>query len=430
MERVPRYTSYPTAPHFHEGFTSDIYKTELETLKPSDPLSLYFHIPFCKQLCWFCGCHTKITNNDAPVRQYLTTLAKEIDLTNKHLKPKKVQHIHFGGGSPTIIQAPDFTAFMAQLQSKYQFRNDIEIAVEIDPRSIDDEKVKAYAKAGVNRASLGVQDFNLQVQFAINRIQSFEMVQNVIEKLRLENINNINLDLIYGLPLQTQSSIKDTIEKTITLSPNRISLFGYAHVPWMKQHQKLIAQQHLPDKQMRLDMFELASKQLQKEGYIPIGLDHFVHPEDDLATTAQTQTLHRNFQGYTNDSCQALLGFGVSSISTLPHAYAQNTQDYRAYTQAILDGQLPTAKGIHLSKQDTERRTIIMSLMCNLKVALPEGKFKPELEKLEPYIKNKDVTYQDGHLTINPKARHNLRLIAATFDHYLAENQARYSQAV
>ena len=430
MEQVPRYTSYPTAPHFHKGVNSNHCKHLLNELDQKDNLSLYFHIPFCRQLCWFCGCHTKIVNGYRPIGQYLEMLQKEVQMVASTSNAKTVKHIHFGGGSPTVIEAQDFLTFMQVVKNSFQIEQDAEIAIEIDPRTVNREKVAAYAKSGVNRASLGVQDFDEKVQKAINRIQTLKTVRTVVEELRNAAIKDINLDLIYGLPYQTLKTIETTIDHAISLDPNRISLFGYAHVPWMKKHQELVPTEALPGQQLRMEMFNFACETLQERGYVSIGLDHFVKPDDPMAIAQNEGTLQRNFQGYTTDQAGALIGMGVSSISTYPNAYAQNHPDYRSYVKAIEKGELPIAKGVILTSDDVERRAIIMSLMCGLKTKVCADQYASELERLVPYLKSGALTYDEGQLIVNEGAHHSLRKIASTFDSYLTSSQHSYSQAV
>lgn len=430
MEQIPRYTSYPTAPNFHSGVDGETSQNLLSKLKEKDILSLYFHIPFCRQLCWFCGCHTKIVNGYKPIENYLELLHQEIAMVAKMSGAKRVKYMHLGGGSPTVIEAPDFLKFMNTVRSNFKVLDDAEIAIELDPRTVNREKVLAYAKSGVNRASLGVQDFDEKVQKAINRHQSYEQVKNVVQHLREAQINEINFDLIYGLPFQNLETIKETIDNTIKLDPNRISLFGYAHVPWMKKHQELIPAKTLPCPDLRIEMFDFAHEYLISNGYVSIGLDHFVKPEDSLAIAQKEQRLQRNFQGYTIDRADALLGLGVSSISTLPTAYLQNTSDYRSYAASIKDGSLPVMRGVELSINDIKRREIIMSVMCGLKTKICSNEFAPEIENLLPYIQKGTVSYEDGHLILNNRGHHQLRKIASKFDSYLSEGKFSFSQAV
>ena len=429
-QRVPRYTSYPTAPHFHDNINAGHYETWLNEIPSEIDLSLYFHVPFCRQLCWFCGCHTKIVNHYDPIARYMKLMQQEVELVSTHLQTKQVKHIHFGGGSPTVVSPQGFLEFMGKVKDLFSISSSAEIAIEMDPRTLQPEKIQAYKQAGVNRASLGVQDFDEAVQTAINRIQPFPMVRDIVAQLREASIEDLNIDLVYGLPFQTQNRLLHSIEQTLKLKPNRISLFGYAHVPWMKKHQNLIREQSLPCEQERLEMFEAATNLLKERGYVAIGLDHFVAPDDALAKAEQENTLQRNFQGYTTDTAQALLGFGVSAITTMPASYVQNTSDYIEYEKAIRADQLPVARGIALNRDDIERRDIIMSLMCTMKAPINRDKYALEFEQLQPFFEQDDIEYREGTLSIKPKARPYLRLIAANFDSYLNGSQQQYSKAV
>ena len=263
---------------FSENVTARDYEQWLHGLQSSQALSLYFHVPFCRQLCWFCGCHTKIVHRYEPIKKYLALLESEVELVRGHLPDSPVSHVHFGGGSPTVVSAGDFREFMAVLGSRFNLDENTDIDIEMDPRTLDREKVAAYAECGVSRASLGVQDFDDAVQRAINRIQPYPMVRSMLDVLRTHGIRKINIDLIYGLPGQTLDTIRETVQKTVALDPDRISLFGYAHVPWMKKHQSMIPEAQLPDPPLRVEMFETATDLLMAAGYIPIGLDHFAKP--------------------------------------------------------------------------------------------------------------------------------------------------------
>ncbi len=429
-QRVPRYTSYPTAPHFHDKINAGHYQSWLNELPSEMDLSLYFHVPFCRQLCWFCGCHTKIVNHYDPIARYMKLLQQEVELVSTQLQTKQVKHIHFGGGSPTIVSPQDFLDFMSKVKDQFSISPTAEIAIEMDPRTLQPEKIQAYKQAGVNRASIGVQDFDEAVQTAINRIQPFPMVRDIVAQLRRTSIEDLNIDLVYGLPFQTQSRLLHSIAQTLKLKPNRISLFGYAHVPWMKKHQNLIQEQALPCEQERLEMFEAATHLLSSRGYVAIGLDHFVRSDDALAKAEKEKTLQRNFQGYTTDTAQALLGLGVSAITTLPASYVQNTSNYIDYEKAIGSNQLPVARGIALNRDDIERRDIIMSLMCTMSAQINRAKYALEFNQLQPFFEQDDIEYYNGTLRIKPKGRPYMRLIAANFDSYLNKNQQQYSKAV
>ena len=296
--RVPRYTSYPTAPHFNDTVNGEVYKKWLSELDPKTPLSLYFHIPFCDEMCWFCGCYTKIVKRYDPVKDYLGTLLNEIDLVADALPARMTaKHLHWGGGSPTMLKGEDWMAIMNKLRERFDVFDDAEIAVELDPRTATEDYVADLEAAGVNRASIGVQSYEAKVQEAIHRIQPYEMTKQVIEWLRAHNINHINMDLMYGLPHQDADEIERMIDLTVDLQPNRIALFGYAHVPWMQSHQKMIKEEDLPDAEERWQQFTLAVDRLKERGYVQIGFDHFAHPDDNMANAVETGELHRNFQG-------------------------------------------------------------------------------------------------------------------------------------
>ncbi len=442
--RVPRYTSYPTAPHFTADVNDAVYRDWLGTLDPGQPLSLYFHIPFCDSMCWFCGCYTKIVNKYEPIRQYLDVLEKEIDLLAEALPGRfSASHLHWGGGSPTMLTGGDWLALVGKLRRRFDIAAGAELAVELDPRDATEDYVAALAAAGVNRASIGVQDFHPDVQAAINRVQPFEVVERVCGWLRRHGIAHINLDLMYGLPHQTTGRVLDMVDKAAGLEPGRVALFGYAHVPWMKSHQKLIDEAALPGAGERWRQFEAASERLEALGYRPIGLDHFARPDDDLALALDQGRLHRNFQGYTTDAAPVLLGLGASAIGGLPHGYVQNISPLKDYRETVAAGRLPIARGVELSADDTLRGEIIARLMCDLAVDLQavarrhgaaDPDFAAELGRLEPLAAD-GVVVVDGHrITVTPSGRPLVRLVAAAFDAYLARGgehgQQRHSRAV
>jgi oxygen-independent coproporphyrinogen-3 oxidase len=437
---VPRYTSYPTAPHFHAGVTGEIFRSWLAALPQGMALSLYLHVPFCDTLCWFCGCHTKIVNHYPPLASYLDVLLKEIEAVSAIVGPgHPVTHIHWGGGSPTMLWPDDVKNLAAAVASHFALAPDAEFAIEIDPRGLKDEMIAALAEAGVNRASIGVQDCDETVQRAINRIQPFEETRSAVERLRAAGIDALNIDLIYGLPHQTQENIAHTIDMALTLAPQRFAVFGYAHVPHFKKHMQLIDERALPDAEERLAQFELAHALLCASGYVAVGLDHFARPGDPLALAQKAGTLARNFQGYTTDDAPALVGLGASSISALPQGYAQNKAEVPEYRKAILAGELAVARGIALSDDDRLRRAVIERLMCDLKVDLdavgaPFGKsaadFRAELAALVPYAEQGIVEIDGARLTVPPASRAAVRLVAAAFDSYLGKNNAVHAVAV
>lgn len=449
MRTVPRYTSYPTAPHFHDGLTADTYAQWLESLGADDSLSLYLHVPYCREICHYCGCHTKATRKDAPLVAYAKTLREEIDLVAGHLsKAGPVRHIHWGGGTPSLLPASELRAIADDLKSRFQLSDDIEHAIELDPRNVTAELAQTLAEIGVNRASLGVQDFDLTVQKAIGRVQPFELVAKAVADLRAAGLTELNFDLMYGLPEQTSETILDTISKTLELDPGRIALFGYAHVPWMRKHQTLMDESRLPNAAERLAMADLARTTLQQAGYIPIGLDHFARPDDSMAIHLANGTLRRNFQGYTTDQGEQLVGFGVSSIGRLTQGYVQNLPDVGNWKRQIEAGQLPVSKGLALSTDDLVRGRIIEQLMtdyrCDVAAACAAhdvctSTLSGSFDTLSELVENGLVELSpsgsgDFLVTITEAGTPYVRLAAAAFDAYLQDSlssgKARHSTAV
>jgi len=342
--RVPRYTSYPTAPHFHSGIGPETYDGWLSALVPGAPLSLYVHIPFCDSLCWFCGCHTRVVRRYSPVAHYVDLLLRELSLVAARIPaPRIVSHLHLGGGSPTLLTPPDLARLSARIRRNFVVADAAEVAVEVDPRGLTDETIAALAAFGVNRASIGVQDVNAEVQRAINRIQPVAVTASAVERLRGAGIGSINVDLVYGLPYQSLDRLIETVEAVIDLAPDRIALFGYAHVPEFKAHQRLIPAEALPGPAERLAQAEAAAGRLADAGYSAIGLDHFARPGDALARAAASARLRRNFQGYTTDAGHALIGLGASAIGSLPEGYVQNAVSVRDYRTLIESGRLACA---------------------------------------------------------------------------------------
>jgi len=438
--RVPRYTSYPTAPHFNPAVNGEIYRGWLGALPKGTALSLYLHVPFCDTLCWFCGCHTSVVNNYSPVKAYLEILRREIEQVAAIIGPgHPVTHVHWGGGSPTMLSPGDIRALAETLHGKFEFAPDAEFAVEIDPRGLTDDVIAALAEAGVTRASIGVQDCDEVVQRAINRIQPFEETRDVVDRLRMAGICQLNVDLVYGLPHQNMARLQHTIEMSLTLAPQRFAVFGYAHVPQFKKHMKLIDEAALPGAEERLDQFDLAHDLLTADGYLAVGLDHFARPNDSLARAAATGKLARNFQGYTTDNAPALIGLGASAISALPQGYVQNVPDVPDYRRAILAGALPAARGIALNDDDRLRRAIIERLMCDLSVDLdrvsrPFGKraadFGAEIAALRPLVEEGFISIKDGRIAVRAPARAAVRLVASAFDAYLGRTKAVHAAAV
>ncbi len=358
-------------------------------------------------------------------------------VTQKHQGPLNVAHIHFGGGSPSYLRPSDFGALMGHIRSRFNLLPSAEVAIELDPRETSEAKIAAYAKAGVTRASLGVQDFNRTVQKAINRVQPLHLVYEAVETLRQYGIDAISFDLLYGLPNQTVENVKQSASLAASLNPDRIALFGYAHVPWMKKHMRLIDEESLPDALPRLEQFDVARQTLREKGYQEIGLDHFVRPEDQMAIAHSAGRLQRNFQGYTTDGASTLIGFGPSAISSYTGGYSQNTPDLRSYTRCVEDGQLPVSKGLALTADDCLRRGIISSLMCYGAVDLSDivaeydcglPDFATELGKLKELEEDGLVRVDGCSITVNKNASQACRLVAAAFDTYLQPKKQQHAQ--
>jgi oxygen-independent coproporphyrinogen-3 oxidase len=436
---VPRYTSYPTAPHFHAGIGGSTYRQWLGELDPATKLSLYAHIPFCDTLCWFCACHTTAVNHYAPVRGYCDILLQEIDRTADALPARMtVSHIHWGGGSPTLLDAADVARLSGKMRERFEVTPGAEFAVEVDPRGFTSAMAATLAAAGVTRASIGVQDCDPRVQRAINRIQSDDESFDAIANLRAEGVSSINIDLVYGLPLQTLESWSKTLDFVTWLKPDRIAVFGYAHVPGFKKHQALIRQADLPGMEMRFHMAERARDILCAHGYVAVGIDHYALPADPLARAAARKRLHRNFQGYTVDDAPVLLGFGASAISALPQGYAQNETAVPEWRRKIAVGALPVARGIALTAEDRLRRAIIEILMCDLAVDLAALRrlhgattgLEDAFAQLGRYKTEGVLTVEGDRITIRPEWRCAARLISSCFDQYLGGAVARHSVAV
>jgi oxygen-independent coproporphyrinogen-3 oxidase len=445
MRNVPRYTSYPTAPHFHDGVTAATYAGWLEALSPGETLSLYLHVPFCREMCHYCGCHTKATRQDAPLKAYAVALGREISLVADHVKSAgPVRHIHWGGGTPSLLPRQELIDLKGLLRVHFDLAADLEHAIELDPRLVTAELGETLALIGINRASLGVQDFDPGVQKAIGRVQPYETVRNAAAYLRAAGLDDLNFDLMYGLPGQTPATILDTVEKTLSLAPGRIALFGYAHVPWMRKHQRLIDETLLPPAAERLRLAELARSELLKAGYVAIGLDHFARPDDSMAIALRAGALKRNFQGYTTDQGDQLIGFGVSSIGKLSSGFVQNISDVGNWRRSIEAGRLPVAKGLALSTDDRLRGRIIEELMtsyacdltpvCQSYGASPSD-LKDALTALgelaaDGLVRLETDTNDTAKVEVTEAGRPYVRLAAAAFDAYLAQGKARHSAAV
>ncbi|WP_292879480.1 oxygen-independent coproporphyrinogen III oxidase [Nisaea sp.] len=437
---VPRYTSYPTAPHFSEAVDAGNYKQWLTELTSEDALSLYMHVPFCDVLCWYCGCATQVARNYGPVAEYARILEREIATVSRHLRsPGPVRHLHWGGGSPNRLNAADFYSLMSLLRRNFPFADDAELAIEIDPRTLEESQIDAYVRSGINRVSLGLQDFTPKVQKSINREQPFELVEQRVQALRAAGIDKLNFDLMYGLPYQSAADAEHSVALALSLEPSRIAVFGYAHVPWMRKHQKLIPESALPRTLERREQAEQMARLIQDAGYVRIGLDHFARPDDPMAIAAASGALRRNFQGYTTDDANALIGFGASSIGALPQGYIQNIPDARLYEKSVRETGFAVARGIALSDSDRLHRRIIEKLMCDERVDLVEtcAEYGVEVKDVQfdsaalTEMRSESLVEWDGRrIEMTPEGRPFIRVVAALFDAYLATGKARHSGAV
>jgi oxygen-independent coproporphyrinogen-3 oxidase len=437
---VPRYTSYPTAPNFSAAVDAAVYRSWLAGLPAEATLSLYLHVPFCRELCHYCGCHTKATLRDEPIEAYAQRLVEEIALVASHAGNRKVTHIHWGGGTPSILDADLLKFITDELAHRFDLSAVREHAIELDPRHLTRPLVQALRDIGVSRASLGVQDFSAHVQQAAGRIQPFDTVKNAVDMLNEFGINRLNVDLMYGLPKQTVADVQRTAILAQKLNPQRVAVFGYAHVPWFRPQQRLIEQSDLPSAQERLAQAEAAHDTLIQFGYQPIGLDHYAQPDDQLAPAARSGRLQRNFQGYTDDDADALIGLGASAISRLPQGFAQNAPAVGNYSRAIAEGRLATVKGIALSDDDRLRGCIIERLMCDMSVDLDAiadqsgfgiaTDFSEELDSLQPFQENGSVLIEGKRIRITEQGRPYMRLVASAFDAYLGRAKSRHSVAV
>jgi oxygen-independent coproporphyrinogen-3 oxidase len=436
--RLPRYTSYPTAPKFTAEIGASNYADWIGRIG-SATTSLYLHIPFCRSMCWYCGCHTTITERDQPILDYLDVLRREIELVSETtFSPLDVREIHFGGGTPTIIKPEEFVSLMQLLRTSFDVGHAANISVEIDPRTLADEMADALGMAGVARASLGVQSFDPKVQKAINRIQSEETTDLAVHRLRQNGIDRINFDLIYGLPYQTVESCVETVRASLAMRPDRFSVFGYAHIPSFKKHQRLIDENALPGAAARNEQSEAIAEALVSAGYVRIGLDHFALPDDELARAAESGTLRRNFQGYTTDQCENLLGFGASAIGRLSHGYVQNEVPPGLYAKRISSRSLATAKGYRMTAEDSLRAHVIERVMCDFAADVAAISTSHGFEadrllagnaKLDAMIADGIVTVDNGVVRLNAGQRFLVRAVAAAFDAYLGEAGRTFSKA-
>ena len=442
----PRYTSYPTAPQFHEGFKAENYLNELirtnNSVNPPD-LSLYFHIPYCDTLCYFCGCNMIVSRNRTRIEEYVNYLKNEIDLLRTYTNTeRKVAQLHWGGGTPTHLLPNEIEDLVSFINSSFDYVKNPENGCEIDPRELTFEHLEALKLGGFNRISMGVQDFNEKVQKAVNRIQPEDLTRKVVDWVRDLKFESINLDLIYGLPFQTVGDFEKSVDAMIDISPDRIALFNYAHVPWMKKHMSLIKEEDLPAPEEKLEILKMSVEKLTSAGYEFIGMDHFAKPEDDLAKAFHEKRLYRNFQGYSTNAGTDLYALGITSISQFGKVYAQNYKSEKEYYQFLDNGVIPVLKGYEMTEDDIIRKEVIMKIMCDFELEFNtieekfdinfEEYFKYGLDNFDELISDGLVEIKDRKIKVAEMGRLLIRNIAMNFDGFLErkEDTGKYSRTV
>jgi oxygen-independent coproporphyrinogen-3 oxidase len=444
--RGPRYTSYPTALQFDEQYTAaDYEQAALHSNASGLPLSLYVHIPFCHTLCYYCGCNKIITRNQARVAHYLDRLYREIDLQAALFdSSRKVEQLHFGGGTPTYLDSRQLADLMQKLDMAFGFDtgDEHEFSIEVDPRTADGERIAELADLGFNRLSLGVQDFDATVQEAVNRVQSTQEVQSLVDAARASNFRSISFDLIYGLPYQSIDSFERTLDQVITMRPDRMAVYNYAHLPERFKGQRMIDSSTIPSPDTKLRILQRTIEKLTEAGYCYIGMDHFALPEDDLVIARGDGTLQRNFQGYSTHRHCDLIGLGVSSIGNIGNTFAQNVTTTMQYEALIEAGKLPVGKGIAVDEDDRCRAAAIQALMCYDELRFDafneqfdlefQNYFAAELERLQPLADDGLITIDSERIAITAKGRLLLRNIAMVFDRHVAEaaSNQRFSRAI
>ena len=445
----PRYTSYPTADRFQANPGAQLLVDALqERPTPEQPLSLYVHLPFCSTVCYYCGCNKVITKDHQKSSRYLDYLEREIDLQLQSLiGSRSVAQIHWGGGTPTFLSDDEMRRLMGILRSRFDFLPVGEYSIEIDPRSVDPQRAHLLAEMGFNRMSLGIQDFDPLVQQAVNRIQTFEQTRDVLLAARDAGFKSVSVDLIYGLPRQTLAGFRATLEKTLSLAPDRIALYSYAHLPQIFMPQRRIHDAELPQAEDKLSLMAMAIETLVEAGYVFIGMDHFARPDDELALAQQDAKLHRNFQGYSTHAELDLLAFGVSAIAKVGPVYAQNAKTLDEYYGDLDAGYLPVRRGYRMNDDDALRRIVIQELMCHFELDFAQIEqtwsidfrtyFASALEQLQPLAEAGLLTIDTAGITVEPKGRLLVRIIAMAFDYYLQKDRqndpvgrSRYSRVI
>lgn len=441
--RVPRYTSYPTAPHFHAGIDAETYAEWLAALPEGQPISLYLHVPFCERLCLYCGCNTAVMRREGPKHAYAAQLMREIETVAALIgRRAAVSQVHWGGGTPTAMPPDCLTGVMNHIRQHFDLTAAAEIAIEIDPTTLTDDCLSAMGRMGVNRASVGVQDFDEAVQEAIGRRQSYAETARAIAGLRALGIRSINLDLIYGLPHQTEESVIRTARQTLAFAADRVAVFGYAHVPWMKKHQALIPQESLPGTAARLAQEAAIRRVLVEDGdFLAVGLDHFVQAQDAMARAVAEGRLHRGFQGYTTDAAPILIGLGASAIGSLPQGYVQNAPHAPAYAAALDKQGLATVRGVALTAEDRLRRQVIEAIMCGrpvdlvaeaARMGMSAAPLLRDAAPLDGFAADGLVEWDERQITVTERGLSFVRNVAALFDSYLKQPAAveRHARAI
>jgi len=442
----PRYTSYPTADRFTEAFNAESYARWIAKRRSEDisrPLSLYIHVPFCNTLCFYCACNKVITKDRSKSAEYVRYLLKEMEMQASLLgSGQVVEQLHFGGGTPTFLSDDEIRVVMAAIRHYFALVENGEYSIEIDPRKVSDETIALLGEAGFNRISIGVQDFDTEVQRAVNRIQSEEETLRVIRAARANGFKSVSIDLIYGLPKQTLGGFGVTLDKIISANPDRLSIYNYAHMPTMFKPQRRIHEEDLPSPQMKLDILGMAVGKLIEAGYVYIGMDHFAKPDDELAVAQRESKLHRNFQGYSTHSDCDLVALGLSSIGKIGPTYSQNYRKLEDYYGALDKGILPIMRGMELNADDLVRRAIIQALMCHFELTKEsfdnifqidfDSYFATELEELREYEREGLLAVTPEKISVTPKGRMLIRNICMVFDKYLRTRleHATYSKVI
>jgi len=427
----PRYTSYPTAIEFSDSYDYETYINNLENQDDTRPLSLYFHLPFCRSACYFCGCNVVFTSKEDKKERYIDYLFTEMDILKKHLNTnREVMQLHFGGGTPTFFNAEQLGRIIAKIKDTFpNFREDAEVSCEIDPRFLDEDQMKLMVANGFNRVSFGQQDFDEKVQTAVHRIQPYDITKDAVDLARKYGIDSINVDLIYGLPFQTFETFKKTLEMTLTLDPDRLAVFNYAHVPWLKKTMRKIDETTLPTPDVKLNILKYTIDFFEGNGYKMIGMDHFAKPDDELFLAIDKGELHRNFQGYTTKGGADLIGIGITSIGEGVGYYAQNYKEMNDYEAAIDAGKLPFERGIVLTQDDKIRQDVIMELMSNFKLDIKRFEslydlsfkeyFSDEIKALKEFEEAELVSVNDESIEVSHTGTMLVRNIVMPFDAYM-----------